>query len=99
MQAVDALLSAVLNVRERDLTDIIEFYPHDVEPGPDGFDPDLAVARFASVGGLTWAGRAYRKQFTGRGEIARSMGPEFNNSTITFSNVNRYMSAFVLSTD
>jgi hypothetical protein len=99
MQAVDALLSAVLNVRDRDLTDIIEFYPHDVEPGADGFDPDLAVARFASVGGITWAGHPYKKQFTGRTEIARSMGPEFNNATVTFDNVTRYMAGFVLATD
>lgn len=97
MQAVDALIAAVLNTRERDLTDLVEFYPYDVEPGAGGFDPDLAVARYSAVGGVQWAGHSYTKQFTGRSEIARSMGPEFNNASITFSNVNRAMAAFVLS--
>lgn len=93
------LKELMLGKREpRRLAELIELYPADYSLPPTGFDPKDAIARFTKTK-LTWNGYSYRKQVTSRGDIQRSAGTSFNNVTVSFSNVTRWMAAFVLNTE
>lgn len=99
MQETDPQIAAVLRSRSRDLTDVVEFYAWSYELGPAGFDATQAIKRYASVGNVRWSGVRYKRQFTGRSDIERSMGPSFNHCSIKFSNVNRELASFILSNE
>lgn len=105
MQTVNAAYQAELDKGQADprkLIDLVEFYDVDYEPGPDGFDPDDAIERFAAEE-ITWKGNAYRRELRGgedgplRSDVSKNMNEKVNSCTLFFSNISRYMATLAQS--
>lgn len=97
MQLVGAQLQTHLNQRSRDLFYVYEIYASDYDPSVAGFDPRDALETFAGQNyTLPFGPTVYRREVLEGPTIHKSTGKEFNSVSITFSNVSRYMSDFVL---
>lgn len=111
MQKVSAQLAPVFvtrsplskESRSRDLYEVVEFYAADHKPTTTaltgggtyfGFNPVNALARFSSTSAQVF-GASYARQLISRTNISRYLSSQFNDVTLTFSNVTRFFSAFV----
>lgn len=100
MQTVGSQLTTVLQARERDLITVYEIYASDYQPAATGFDPRVAEQTFSETAfTLPFGPVVYRREVLQGPSIKKSMGKEFNSITIRFSNVSRYMSAWVLANE
>ena len=95
MQTCGSSLLTVLESANRDLADIdlFEFYP------PDETDlcPGNAEKRFAASS-IVWLGWDYEQQAISRGDISRFITKEFNNVSITLSNIDRTVADWISTT-
>lgn len=94
---VSAALLTILQSQSRDLCWLAEIYASDELPGASGFDPPDALECFASVSGITYRTRTYRRSISKFGDISQSDGGSFANANLTFDNVDRYVMDFALS--
>jgi hypothetical protein len=92
-------------------TVLVEFYENDVLPGINGFDPDTAILRIASISTdlnntpVSFLGNAYTRYLAENpGDINRTITEKFNSINIILTNPeeppnsgNRPMAAFILS--
>ena len=92
MQIVSSSLYDILRSDDRDLTplDVYEFYP----PSVTDLIPSNAERRFAATT-LLWYGWEYQQQAINRSDISRYMTEKFNSVTITLSNVDRTVGAWL----
>lgn len=97
MQLVGTQLQTILDQRSRDLIYVYEIYASDYDPSVAGFDPRDALETFAGQSyTLPFGPTVYRREVLEGPTIHKTTGKEFNSVSITFSNVSRYMSDFVL---
>lgn len=89
MQNVGAALFSILASRERDLLkgDLFEFYL----PSVTELCPANASRRFATTE-IAWLGWKYERQAITHSEISKHITGEFNNVSVTLSNVDRSVS-------
>lgn len=96
MQTVGAQLTTVLQTRDRDLIWVYELYASDYQPIGTHFDPTDALETFAGVSfTLPYGPVVYRREVLQGPSVKKTMGKEFNQVTVRFSNVSRYMADFV----
>lgn len=80
-----------------DFSILVEFFPSDAVPSADGFDPALAVRRFAASGGVSFRGLQYTRLVNKFGSIKRTITAESNSASVDFSNLSREISTFEFS--
>lgn len=92
MQNVGSTLFTVLESSERDLAKggLFEFYP----PEETDLCPGNAEKRFAASS-IVWFGWGYERQAISHGPISRFIDGTFNNVSISLSNVDRSVSAWI----
>ncbi len=101
MQLVDTDLLAALRVSDRDVIVLYEIYPSDYDVSL-GFNPLDALERFA---GQTYSFThlaqtvSYRREIIDQVRVNKTIGKQLNSISIKVSNVSRYMSNWVLSTE
>lgn len=96
MQTVGASLTTVLRARDRDLIVVYELYASDYQPVGTHFDPTDAEETFSGVSfTLPYGPVTYRREVLQGPSIKKTMGKEFNQVSVRFSNVSRYMADFV----
>ncbi len=77
-----------------DMSCVCEIYHQDTVPTASGFDPASALACFAAVDGIVFAGQTYQRLVEKFGGIKRTVTQEINSASVTFSNVSRQISTF-----
>lgn len=92
MIANDALQNILTSAR--DCSTVAEIYSASTVPTTDGFDPNDAIQCFAAVEGIVFMGVDYRRLVKSFGSLSRSITSEINNASITFSNLDNYISDF-----
>lgn len=103
MQFVDTDLLTALRASARDIILLYEIYPSDYDIS-SGFNPLDALERFA---GQTYSFTHLSETVEYRREVPadfdlkidKTVAKKLNSASIRFSNVSRYMSDFILSTD
>lgn len=90
MQSVGNNLLAILQSSERDLVDLFEFY----SPAVTTLTPPNASKLFAPST-IVWNGNTYEQQAINRGDISRFIDEKFNNVTVTLSNIDRSVGAWL----
>src|ERR1043165_577890 len=97
-------LLTILRSRSRGLTWVYEFYSPTYRPFSESsnisFDPRSALKRFAgSSVSFTWGDDtiSYERQVIDGPSISKHKGKEFDNISITFSNIDRSVAAWILS--
>lgn len=103
MQFVDSDLLAILRSSARDIILLCEVYESDYDIST-GFNPLDAIQLFAAQSySFTHLGQTvtYRHEITDKDQfkIDKTIAKKLNSISITFSNVSRYMSDWILSTD
>src|SRR6185369_11234291 len=89
-------LETVLDARDRDLSALFEIYASDYDAS-GGFDPRDAEETFAGISfTLPFGPVTYRREVLQGPTIQKTVGKKINSVSIGFSNVSRYMSAYVL---
>lgn len=103
MNPAPPILKAALESRAKDPLCAVEFYlysyvPHSVH----GFEPDQAVARFATeTTTFTYLATSagYYRETLALPSLSRIMGKQANSVTINFSNISRRLATFVLNNE
>lgn len=88
-----AMIDGGINLTPNDITwDWAQVYEVYAATDTPPFDPADAVAYFSDIE-ATWDGNEYLSYVKDRGTIERSVDDDFNNVSINFSNVSRYMAS------
>jgi len=95
MQEVGAALESLLNSRSHDLAVLYEFYPMTADRVND---PGDAVGLFSSMS-INFDAFTYTRLVTSTPTIKRFVTSTANSATITFSNLDRQIAAFIQSND
>lgn len=89
----NAALQTILETAT-DLSVVCEVYGPDAIPTADGLDPADALACFATVEGITFAGQDYTRLVTQFGRVKKTTTGEVGSTSVTFSNVTREIADF-----
>jgi len=107
MFTVTSQLLNLYRTRNRDLLTVFEFYEWKYVPFPDpgfgnlSYDPRFAIKRYAGQAiSFSWGEDeiAYEAKVIDGPSITKHKGKEFDTASVTFSNVDRSVAAWVLST-
>lgn len=102
MLSVNAALTSILrtginsdaSAPTYDFSDLVEFYASDYVPhAVNGFIPADALQSFA-LSEITWNGEAYRRNVITRGDIQKYKDQQTNTVSVTFSNVDKFITAW-----
>src|ERR1043165_5631646 len=94
MQSVSSTLTTRLETRKRKPAVLVELYEPTYNP-TTGFNPADATERFATTN-ITWNGISYRRELKSIPTLKKATSKEFNNISLSFSNMDRYLAAFVV---
>lgn len=99
MQIVTSTLEARLEPGQpRKPCVLVELYASDYIPPDAGFDPANAEELFAGIQ-IAWNGNEYRQELKQNPSIQKNQGKTLNSCSLSFSNLDRYMAAFIINTD
>lgn len=89
---------AATDAISRNRTLLWEVYAADYFPSGSGFDPADAIVLWGSSE-VTWQGHDYQRRIVSHSAIEQFIDGKFNNVTLTIENADRYLSAFIVSSN